>query len=102
MLKNRLNIKYFLFLILAGQAFMSSLMAQNIENIEAKVTGGTSAPNPHNYNLEGVVIEGRKSKVDTLVDLKDFNVEIEEVMFSRTNFDDYFEVDIKLRPYFAK
>ena len=72
------------------------------EGLTPLTSPATSDSPPHFYNLEGVVIEGRKSKVDTLVDLKDFNIELEEVIFSRTNFDDFFEVDLKLRPTFAK
>ncbi len=54
------------------------------------------------YNLEGVLIEGRKSKVDSLIDLKEFNTDLDDVIFNRTNFDDYVEIDVKMRPQFAK
>ncbi len=55
-----------------------------------------------NYNLDGLVVEGRKSKVDALLDLKELTIDIDEVMFIKSNFDDYFAIEKNSRPFFAK
>ncbi|MCK6597834.1 MAG: hypothetical protein L6Q37_05680 [Bdellovibrionaceae bacterium] len=54
------------------------------------------------FNFEGDVIEAQKNKPILILDSQDVGLDIEDIIYNRTNFDEYFQIEKNNKPQFAK
>mgnify|MGYP000741741354 CR=1 FL=1 len=62
---------------------------------------GNTNPN-REFNFEGDVIEAQKNKPILILDSQDVGLDIEDIIYNRTNFDEYFQIEKNNKPQFAK
>jgi hypothetical protein len=64
---------------------------------------GHGAPGKENLlDFEGEVFEGEKKRPDLFLDIKIGDVKIDDLVFKRQDFNEYFEADKKFQSKFAK
>lgn len=80
----------------------SSPVAVKSQQVETTNKPENSKNGARSFEIEGDVIQGQRTRPDMFLDLKSLSVDLDEVIYTRSNFDDYYRAEKKMRPGFAK
>ncbi len=64
--------------------------------------GEKTGSKSRSFEIEGDTIEASRTRPEVFFDVQSSPIDLDDVIYTRTNFDDYFKSDMQLRPGFAK